>query len=75
MITEFSKLVAMIELAGKIDNLLSGVGISYQSLDLTRNASKIIDNPKAYMPRTDHRVRAAVVALVKEWIELRYDTV
>lgn len=69
--TEFSRLVAMIELAGQIDNILAGAGITYQSLDLSRNANKIIDNPKRYIPRTDHRVRAAVVELVKEWQELR----
>jgi hypothetical protein len=69
--TEFSRLVAMIELAGQIDNILAGAGITYQSLDLSRNANKIIDNPKRYIPRTDHRVRSAVVELVKEWQELR----
>lgn len=72
MNTEFSRLVAMIELAGQIDNILSGVGVTCQSLDLPRNANKIIGDPKRYIPRTDHRIRSAVVALVKEWKELRY---
>lgn len=72
MNTEFSRLVGMIELAQEIDTLLSGFGISFLSLDITRNADKIIDSPQQYIPRTDHRIRRAVVELVKEWRELRY---
>lgn len=72
MSTDFSRLVGMIELAQEIDSLLSGFGVTFRSLDITRNADLIIENPHQYMPRTDHRVRRAVVELVREWKELRY---
>lgn len=71
MRTEFSRLVGMIELAHEIDRLLSAFGLTFLSLDITKNADLIIDNPHQYMPGTDHRVRRAVVKLVREWRDLR----